>query len=169
MRDKIGGNLQVGGRFSVGCFDQRGRRVWSEDFTNGIVSAALLAVLDIMFRNSTQLPSWYLAPITLVSSVSAADSMTSHAGWTEINANYDEAARPAWAPPAASGGKLKNTDTVVMTFNATTVADGLMLTSDSVKGATNGTLWCTGLFSSSRTFSSGQELRIFYELTASAV
>lgn len=160
--------IEVSGRFSVSCWEGD-RQLWEESYPNGITTAALLAVLDIMFRNGTQLTAWYLAPITLVSAVSAADTMGTHAGWTEINANYDEAARPAWSPPAASGGKLKNTSAVVITFNATTVADGLILTSDSVKGATDGTLWCTGLFSSSRTFSSGQELRIFYELTCAAV
>lgn len=161
--------LGVGGSFAASCWEN-GRLLWQENAKNGVTAAALLDLLGVMFRGGTQAGGWYMAPITLVSDVSSADTIASHAGWTEVTSAYDEATRPAWSPPAPSGGKLKNTTTTEFTFNASTVCDGLMLASHSVKGnADTGVLWCTGKFSSPRTFAAGQQLRIFYELTASAV
>ena len=162
-------SITLGGEFTASCWED-GRLLWEDQFSNGITAPGLLDVLNVMFRVSSQAAAWYIAPITLISDVSSADTLVSHAGWTEVNANYDEATRPAWSPPAASGGKLKNTTTTEFTFNASTVVDGLMITNDNVKGSTGAnTLWCTGKFSTPRTFAAGQQLRVFYELTATAV
>ena len=162
-------SVTLGGEFTTSCWEN-GRLLWEDKFSNGITAVGLLDVLNVMFRVSSQAAAWYIAPITLISDVSSADTLASHAGWTEVNATYDEATRPAWSPPTASGGKLKNTTTTEFTFNASTVCDGLMIASDNVKGSAGAnTLWCTGKFSTPRTFAAGQQLRVFYELTATAV
>jgi len=158
-------SVEYSGEFFATCWEGD-KKLWRERFSNGITAAALLNILDASFRT---IP-WYMSPITLVSDVSSADTMASHAGWTEVTTAYDESPRPAWSPPAASGGKLKNTTTVEFTFNASTVCDGLLLVSQSDKtDLTGGTLWCTGKFSTPRTFAAGQQLRVFYELTATAI
>lgn len=163
------GSLELGGEFYAVCWEN-GRKLWRERFHNGITAAALLHILETQFRGGTAVTQWYMGPITLVSDVSSADTMASHAGWTEVTDNYDEATRPAWSPPAASGGKLKNTTTTEFTFNASTVCDGIAIISQNDKSdLTGGTLWATGKFSTPRTFVAGQQLRVFYELTASAV
>ena len=159
-----GSTVVYSGEFFATCWEGD-KKLWRERFSNGITAAALLNILDTSF---VAIP-WYMAPITLISDVSSSDTLLSHAGWTEVNANIDETTRPAWSPPAASGGKLKNTTAVEFTFNASTVCDGMMLANDSEQEGTTGILWCTGKFSTPRTFVAGQQLRVFYELTATAV
>jgi hypothetical protein len=161
-------SFSVGGRFQAYAFDDLGNLLWTEKFRNGVTDEGLLSILDVYFRNQAQQAAWYVAPITVTTTVSASDTLASHSGWTESTA-YTESTRPAWSPPAASANILKNTTSVAFTFNASTLVDGLMLASDDTKGDVTGTLWCTGLFSTQRSLSSGQELRIFYELQASAV
>lgn len=88
------------------------------------------------------------------------DTMSSHAGWTEAT-TYTSATRPAWDEDAASNAAIANSTPLEFVFNAETSIIGIFLCTDSTKGGTTGTLQ-TGtrwLFSSARTYQSGQKFR----------
>jgi hypothetical protein len=134
---------------------------------NTVTDAALDVVLDIMFRNTTQLPNWYFGLIRddNFTGITAADTMASHAGWEE-GTEYSEATRQQWLPPAASGGKLANTAEAIVTVDIAQTFKGLFIASDNTKGGITGTLWAAGLLAADQTSPVGETLKLFYDLTA---
>lgn len=136
---------------------------------NGITTAALNDLLEVYFRSGSQKASWYAGLIssTSYSALAAADTMSSHSGWTEATA-YTPSTRPQWSPGAASSGVVLNSAAFTYTFTAEATVKGFFVASDSTKSGTTGTLLATGLFSSDQTFQTGEVLRGFYQLTAAA-
>lgn len=137
------------------------------EIDNGITTAGLNYLLGNGFHSDTQLTTWYLFPINNsgYSALSAADTMASHAGWTE-SASYSETTRPSWGPGPASGGSILNGTPVVMTINADgSVLVGMGVCSNSIKSGTTGTLWATGLFGSVQALNNGDVLKITYTVT----
>ena len=103
--------------------------------------------LDVMYRNQTQIATWYVGLIQNdnFTGLAAGDTMASHAGWEECT-TYDEAARPAITFGAASGGAIANGTPVEFTMNASKTVKGFFLTSVSTKGGTTGVLGPITLF-----------------------
>src|SRR5687768_11508230 len=91
--------------FTLTARDRDGTPLWAESFTNGITTAGLNHALETQFRGGSAVNPWKLGLIdgSSTPALAAADTMSSHAGWTEVTA-YAEAARPDWSPAAASGG-----------------------------------------------------------------
>lgn len=159
----------VGGVFTWERLSPDGEVVASGSFPNGITTAALNDVLEVYFRSGSQKASWYAGLIsgTSYSALSAADTMSSHSGWTEATA-YSNSTRPQWSPAAASGGITLNSSAFSYTFTAEATVKGFFVVSNSTKSGTTGTLLATGLFDSDQTFQSGEILRGYYQLTAAA-
>ena len=76
--------------------------------------------------------------------ISPADTMSSHAGWSE-ESSYSESTRPQWVDLGASGGFLSNTPGATFTPTAAVNVAGFFLTTNSTKGGTTGTLLLVGL------------------------
>lgn len=125
---------------------------WSVEWTNRIVNVGLNYLLDVSLVGGTQLSSWYLGLINGASpTIAAADTMSSHSGWTE-NTNYDEATRRAWTPGAVASQSVSNSASpavFTISTNGQTLG-GAFLVSNSTKGGTTGTLYAAGTFSSSK-------------------
>jgi hypothetical protein len=136
-------------------------------FANTVMTAGLTHLLNTQFAAGSQVTAWYFGLIgnTSFSAISIADTMASHAGWTESTA-YAEAARQAWSPSVASG-VASNTTVAVFTPNASVTLRGAFITSVSTKGGATGTLWSAGQFDALQALASGQALRLTYSLTAS--
>lgn len=135
-----------------------------EEFSNGLITLSINALLD-SFRGVAFPGTWYLGLIdnTNFSALSAADSMSSHAGWTE-NTAYSEATRSQWTAGAAASGIITNPTHVAFTATSDIVIRGLFVTSNSTKGGATGTLWSHGTVSNPKQVSVGQQLKGFYEL-----
>lgn len=160
-------SLLLAGQFRVQCFDKCGNLKWDEVAKNGVVTAGLNHVLDIEFHASAQVTAWYIGLISLTgyTGLAAADTLVSHAGWTE-GANYT-GTRKEWTEGAAAAGSMTNAVSVDFAMNATTTIKGAFLCS--VTSGTAGTLYCTALFTGGdQAVASGDTLKITYTLTAAA-
>ena len=91
----------------------------------------------------TPITSWFLGLMNGSATIAAADTMASHAGWTELVA-YSQGTRPAWTVVAGgtAGSAGNSASPASFTINsAGQTAGGLFLCSNSTKSGTSGTLF----------------------------
>jgi hypothetical protein len=161
--------LKIGGRFVVEIW-RKERMIKRLLFHNGVTTEGLNDLLSVGFRGGGQHTDWYFGLIdgTVAPTLSPADTMSSHAGWSE-NTNYDESARQDWNPVQSSDKYIVNTTYPSFTMNASVTIAGAFITSSSTKGGTGGTLWSTGLFANGNAaLESSDILKTYYELTAAS-
>lgn len=159
--------LTVGGVFTVTCRSRKtGKVLWRQRFHNAITTAGLTHLADVAFNGGTQVSPWYLGLINNsgFSALSAADTMSSHAGWTELT-SYDEATRVEWDQNAPVSGVITTNTASTFTISATVAVYGAFLVSNSTKGGTTGTLFATGAFSSVQNLEDDQTLDVTYDCT----
>lgn len=164
----IAEGMELHGIYTVECRDANGELVWREKFKNLVTTAGKNNALDNQLAGSSYTATWYMGLIsnTSYSAISAADTMASHAGWTESQ-NYSQTARPTTAWNAASGGSKSLSAALTFTMNATDTIKGCFLASVSTKGGTTGVLYSAGLFTGGdQPVVSGNTLSVSY--TASA-
>lgn len=145
------------GKFVAECYDKDGNLRWRDEFDNVVTTVGKNLALDSFLAGSAYTvtgPYIGLISSTSYSAVSAADTMSSHAGWLEAgNANTPTYTSPrktaSWAA-AASGSKalasaaafsITGTGTIKGCFMA--YGSGAVTTIDN----TSGTLYSAGLFS----------------------
>lgn len=150
----------------VQCFDKDGNLKWEEEVFNGIVDEGIEYLLDAGFNGGTQDTTHYIGLVdnSGFSAFDNADTMASHAGWSESTA-YDEATRVAWNPDAAASRAVTNSTTADFTMNATATIKGIFVSSNSTKGGTTGTLWATAAFSSNASVVSSDVLKVTYTVS----
>lgn len=159
-------NLSVSGAYTVECFDAEGNLKWSEQIKNLVVTVGKNSMLDEFFTGSNYSAAWYLGLVNGASSptYNAADTMSSHSGWSEFT-SYSNATRPAPTWTAASSGSKATNATSFNINGSGTVAGAFMTTNDTISGTT-GTLYSAGNFSGgSRTVASGDTLNVTYTAT----
>lgn len=141
---------------------------------NVVTTEGLDAILDIMFHNSTQIATWYIA---LFNDDVTPDADTTYAVpvYTESNAKYDEATRPAYTEAASSGGVMTNTASKArFTFNdAETIYGGALVgggTDGNTKGdvAGGGTLFSAAQFAAEKVMADDEYLDVTVEITATS-
>ena len=158
--------MAIHGHYTVECFDAAGNLKWSEQIKNLVVTEGKNFMLDTTFAGTTYSAAWYLGLVDGASSptYNAANTMASHAGWSEFT-TYSESTRPAPTWNAASGGS-KATNATSFSINGSGTVAGAFMTTDSTKSGTTGTLFSAGNFSGgSRTVASGDTLNVTYTAT----
>lgn len=132
-----------------------------------ITNVGLDYCLNAALHGTTPISTWYLGLIvdTGFTAIAPADTMGSHAGWTESSA-YAETTRREWIEGASSGQSITNATPVAFTSTATQTIKGYFITSVATKGGTTGTLLIARLFSTDRALLPGQQLTITPILTA---
>ena len=160
--------MKLKGRFKVKIFDKTGRLKDKFDLHNGIVDVGKDKILDVMFGAVAKPTDWYIGLLDGASpTLSDADTMASHAGWSE-NQNYSEAVRQTWDEAAASGEEMvSNSEATFSIDTDTQTIGGLFIVDDSTKGGAGGTLWSTGLFDSAKNLDDGDTLKVEYEISVS--
>lgn len=135
-------------------------------FPNGIVDVGLVSLLDVYFAGATQITTWYISLVNNsgFSAFANADTMGSHAGWTEFT-SYDEATRVEWDEDAAASRAITNTTPAEFTISAAGTLKGIFVTSVNTKGGATGTLWATAAFTSTVTVADNDVLRITYTVS----
>lgn len=142
------GAVGVMGRWQITCRDKHGNIKWTDVIENLVTNAGLNYLLDAGLSGGSQVTTWYVGLTDGTPTVAAADTMASHAGWTEVTA-YDEATRVVWTDGGVSNQSVSNAGSAAeftISANSTTVG-GAFLVSDSTKGGTTGTLYAVGAFS----------------------
>ncbi len=150
---KAGEEAKATGLFEIKCHDKDGNLKWEAQSKNLVVNVGLAYMAGTALTSTTQITTWYLGLYGAGSSntPAAADTMTSHAGWTEVVA-YSNATRVATTfvtATAANPSVVTNTASpATFNINGTTTVGGAFLTSGSAKGGTTGTLFSAADFGS---------------------
>jgi hypothetical protein len=166
-------NANVVGAYTVTCTDAEGNVKWEETFKNLVVNVGKTDLLNKYFAGTSYTAAWYLGLVDggTTPAYNAADTMASHAGWTE-NTGYSNSTRPAAAFGAASssGGGVNtagtgtiSTSATAFNINATGTIAGAFLVTNSTKSGTTGTLYSAGSFTTgNRSVLSGDTLNVTY-------
>jgi hypothetical protein len=154
--------VKVGGMFEVECYDRNGNLKWNDIAKNLVVNAGLDHVLDVIFHGTTQVNPWYVG-LKLTGTVKAADTLSSHASWSE--ATVYSGNRPAYVEAAASGQSITNSaNKASFTIDAAATIAGAFVASASA--GTSGTLMCGANFTAPRGVESGDTLEVAYTISA---
>lgn len=155
--------VEAHGKYTVQCIGADGLVRWEEVIDNLVVTVGKNDLLDKYFTGSAYTATWYLGLVNggTAPTYAAADTMSSHAGWTEIT-GYTQATRPQPSWSAASAGSKATTSTS-FTINASATIAGCFMTTNNTKGGTTGTLYSAGSFTTgNRAVLSGDTLNVTY-------
>jgi hypothetical protein len=151
--------LLVKHRYLVECFGADGKRKWSEEFDNLVVTAGRNKYLDATLKTGLASPAWYVG-LKGSGSVVAGDTMASHSGWTEL-VPYSNANRPTWTPGSIASGSVDNSASkAAFSINASATVVGCFMADNNTKSGTSGTLFGGGDFGTSRGVESGDTLNV---------
>jgi len=150
---KAGEDAQATGMFEIKCHDKDGNLKWEAQSKNLVVNVGLAYMAGTALTSVAQQTSWFLGLYGAGASntPAAADTMSSHAGWTEVVA-YSNATRVAATfvtATTANPSVVTNTASpATFNINGTTTVGGAFLTSGSAKSGTAGTLFSAADFGS---------------------
>lgn len=158
------------GRWEFICRDKDGVEKWRDTIDNIVVNAGLDYLLDAGLSGGTPITSWYLGLTSATPTVAAGNTMSSHAGWTEVTA-YDEATRPTWSDGGVSSQSVSNSGSpadFTISTNGTDIG-GAFLTSNNTKGGTTGTLYAAGAFTAGdKSLDDNDTIEVTFTATAAA-
>jgi hypothetical protein len=172
---KAGEAAQATGVYHVECRDKDGNLKWTAESKNLVVNAGLQYMAGTALTSVTQITTWYLGLYGAGASntPAAGDTMSSHAGWTEVVA-YSNATRVAATLATATTANpsvVTNTSSpAAFNINGTATIGGAFLTSGSAKSGTTGTLFSAADFGSpgDRSVVSGDTLSVTYTFSLAA-
>jgi hypothetical protein len=150
---KSGEEARATGLFEIKCHDKDGNLKWEAQSKNLVVNVGLQYMAGSALTSVTQITTWYLGLYGAGASntPAAGDTMSSHAGWTEVVA-YSNATRVAatFATATTANPSVVTNSASPATFNinGTTTVGGAFLTSGSAKSGTTGTLFSAADFGS---------------------
>jgi len=167
--------VKGGGVFTLKCFDKDGNLKWESVSHNLVVNVGLQDMNAKYFSGSAYTAAWYIGLYGAAASntPAAADTMSSHAGWTEVIA-YSQATRVAatfGTATTADPSVISNSASpAAFTINATTTVGGAFLTTGSAKSGTAGTLFSASDFAApgDRSVVSGDTLTVTYQFSLDA-
>lgn len=168
-------HAKAGGIFHVQCHDKDGNLKWEATKHNLVVNEGLVDMNTKYFTGSSYTAAWYIGLYGAAASndPAAGDTMSSHAGWTEVTA-YSQSTRPAatfGSATSADPSVISNSGSpATYSINGTTVVGGAFLTSDNTKGGTTGTLFSAADFQSpgDRSVVNGDTLTVTYTFSLDA-
>ena len=164
------------GYFTIQCYDKDGKLKWEDANHNLVVNGGLQYMCSCALTAGatavTQITAWYIGLYGAGASnnPAAADTMSSHAGWTEA-VPYSNATRPACTFVAATTANpsvaTNSASVAVFNINATATVGGAFLVSNNTKSGTTGTLFSAADFSApgDRSVASGDTLNVTYTLS----
>ena len=150
---KAGEDAKATGVFEIKCHDKDGNLKWEAQSKNLVVNVGLAYMAGTALTSVAQITTWYLGLYGAASSnnPAAADTMSSHAGWTEVVA-YSNGTRVAatfvTATTANPSVVTNSASPATFNINGTTTVGGAFLTSGSAKSGTTGTLFSAADFGS---------------------
>lgn len=141
--------------------------IYYSKFSNIVVDAGINYSLSASLAGGAAITTWYVGLAASSPTFAAADTMSSHGGWTEIT-GYSESTRQVWTPGSVSGKSVSNTASkAVFSVNASITTGGAFLTSGSGKSGTTGTLFAGQADSNgNRSFFSGDTIQVTYTFSA---
>ena len=173
----------IAGYYNVTCNDAQGNLKWEESFPNLVNSIGKQLLLDTLLKGSSYtVVGPFLGLINSSPTFLAADTMTSHAGWTEFT-NYTvggSAVRgtAVFASATSSGlspANITSSAAASITYTITgaggTVAGCFLVTgsgASSTQSNTGGTLYSAGAFTTAKATTVGDTVSVTYSTTATS-
>ena len=169
---EAGETASAKGVYHMQCFDKDGNLKWEAECPNLVVNGGLQDMNNKYFLGSAYTATWYIGLYGSGSTnnPAASDTMSSHAGWTEV-VPYSQSTRPActFATPTTANPSVatNSASPAVFSINATSTVGGAFLTSNSTKSGTTGTLYSASDFTTpgDRSVVSGDTLNVSYTLS----
>jgi hypothetical protein len=186
MQSNVAGSETVGieGVYHVVCKDAEGNVKWEDSFPNLVNAVGKQLMLDTLLAGSAYTTVGpYLGLINGASpTFTAADTMTSHAGWTEfINYTVGGSAvrgTASFSAATSSGTTPSNVTTksaAAITYTITgaggTVGGCFLVTgsgASSTQSNTGGTLYSAGAFATAKVTTVGDTVSVTYSTTATS-
>ena len=187
MATNVAGQETVGieGVYHVECRDAQGNLKWEESFPNLVNAVGKQLMLDTLLRTSGTYTTTgpFLGLISGASpTFAAADTMTSHSGWTEFTAYTvgGSAVRgtAVFGASTSSGTTPSNVTTstaTAITYTITgaggTVGGCFLVTGSgavSTQSSTAGTLYSAGAFATAKITTAGDTVSVTYSTTATS-
>jgi len=154
-------------KYSFECYDKHGNLKWTDSFENLVVTEGLNLLITNSFKTIPGSVTWFVG-LKGSGTVVAGDTMSSHAGWSEVT-TYDEANRPGFTAGTVASGSVNNSAAkAVFTISGTVTVNGAFLTSNNTKGGTTGSLYGAGDFGSPRSLVDNDVLNVQVDITATA-
>lgn len=174
----------IEGHYKVICHDKDGNLKWEESFPNLVNAVGKELMLDTLLKGSSySVTGPYLGLISGSSpTFAAADTMTSHGGWTEFT-NYTvggSAVRgtAVFASATSSGTTPSNVTTSSATAIVYTITGGggtvggcFLVTgtgASATQSNTGGTLYSAGAFATAKVTTAGDTVSVTYSTTATS-
>lgn len=166
----------IKGRFGVECRGPDGVLKWSEEFDNTVVTVGKNSILDTVLGTGAfmgLIGTGVAGGSGGFTSISAADTMSSHAGWQEVglaNVPAYTGNRPAGAWSAAAAGAKALSSALSFAITSTGTVKGAFIVfstgASATKDTTTGVLLSAGLFTGGdKAVANGDTLNVSYTLT----
>jgi len=151
----------------VECIAPDGSLKWETEYKNLVTDEGLDLILTEYWKGSGYTAAHYVALTDGTPTVAAGDTMASHAGWVEVTA-YSEGTREILTLGTVSGESVNNSASkasFAINANSTTIG-GAVITTNSTKGGSTGTLVAGGAFSvGDKSADSGDTLNVTVTLS----
>ncbi len=156
-------------KFEVECIGPDGELKWSITDYNLVVNTGLDDILSKYWKGSAYTAAHHVGLMDATPTVAAADTMASHAGWTEIQ-DYTEGTREALTLGTVASQSVDNSASKASySVNATVSIGGSFITTDNTKGGTAGTLIGAVAFAGgNKAADSGDTLNVTVTLSTSS-
>ena len=155
---QIGLGAHISHRYVFEAFDKDGNLKWREEVDNLVTTVGMNDMLDKYYAGSSYTAAHYLG-LAGSGTKAAGDTMSSHAGWSEVT-GYAAATRPAITWSAASSGSKAASGATSFSINATVTVAGAFIATDSTKSGTTGVLVGVTDFAAPRSLASGDTLNV---------
>jgi hypothetical protein len=180
--------LGIQGWYDVKCYDSEGNLKWEDKAPNLVTAVGKQALFDFYFgatgtAGGTASGANYLGLAGGAGTYTAADTMASHAGWTEVglaNAPTYTGNRQSinWTAASSTGTSPSNVTTktggaITFAMTSSGTVNGCFInsgaTASATKDTTTGVLYSAGNFTGgSKTVANGDSLAVTYSTTATS-
>jgi hypothetical protein len=173
-KNGFGESAKGGGVYHVECLDKDGNLKWSGKMHNLVVSTGLQDMNNKYFKGSSYTAEFYLGLVTgpaASTTYAAADTLASHAGWTEFTSYSGSRKAVTFGTPTTATPSVIDSTGSPSSFAITgtgTVGGAFICT---VASGTSGILFSEADFDSpgDRSVVSGDTLNVSYTFSLAAV
>ena len=169
----FGESAKGGGVYHVECLDKDGNLKWEADMTNLVVNTGLQDMNNKYFKGSTYTASFFLGLVTGPASgttYAAADTLASHAGWTEFTGYSGSRKAVTFGTPTTAAPSVIDSTGSPSSFAITSTAIVAGAFICTVASGTSGILFSEADFGSpgDRSVVSGDTLNVSYTFSLNA-
>jgi len=156
------------GKFSVEIIKE-GKVIDIIEFNNVVTIEGRNHLLKVGVSQEASATNWYMgligADITPAESDTASSALGTGGTYQEITA-YDETNRPQYVSAFENNAVSNEDNQATFTINDSVTAYGAFITSTAPKNDNSGVLLCAGKFSSAKSLSSGDILKVVYTISS---